>query len=204
MTMNTQHQTDMASNSSLTAHVGAMVSAQARLILGLLGVAACVSLMALAAQVRIPVPGTDVPMTLQLAAVLLTGFLLTPPRAVATMLVYLALGGAGLPVFTPGSAGLLGPTGGYLVGFVAAACLVSVLKGSPRASVVRLLMAGMAGVIVVFVVAIAWRTVLMGDLRAATATGLLPFVPKALVEVGCAVTMAKTWRSRSFMRRPQM
>jgi len=83
-------------------------------------------LVALAAQVAVPLPGTPVPMTLQPMAVLLVGGLLGAPLGALSMILYLAMGAAGLPVFTPtvpllGIARLLGPTGGYLLAYPIAA-----------------------------------------------------------------------------------
>src|SRR6266478_3192655 len=83
-------------------------------------------LVALAAQVSIPLPGTPVPMTLQPMAVLLVGGLLGARFGALSMILYLAMGAAGLPVFTPtvplfGIARLLGPTGGYLLAYPVAA-----------------------------------------------------------------------------------
>jgi biotin transporter BioY len=79
-----------------------------------------------AAQISIPLPGTPVPMTLQPMAVLLVGGLLGGPLAASSMILYLAMGAAGLPVFTPtvpllGVARLIGPTGGYLLAYPIAA-----------------------------------------------------------------------------------
>src|SRR6267142_6833529 len=86
-------------------------------------------LVAGAAQVAIPLPGTPVPMTLQPMAVLLVGGLLGAPLGALSMILYLAMGAAGLPVFTPtvplvGVARLLGPTGGYLLAYPVAAYVV--------------------------------------------------------------------------------
>src|SRR2546425_10969844 len=83
-------------------------------------------LVAAAAQVSIPLLGTPVPMTLQPMAVLLVGGLLGPRLGALSMILYLAMGAAGLPVFTPtlplvGVARLFGPHGGYLVGYPIAA-----------------------------------------------------------------------------------
>src|SRR5437762_8887900 len=83
-------------------------------------------LVALAAQVSVPLPGTPVPMTLQPMAVLLVGGLLGAPLGALSMILYLAMGAAGLPVFTPtvpllGLARLFGPTGGYLLAYPIAA-----------------------------------------------------------------------------------
>ena len=86
-------------------------------------------LVALAAQVAVPLPGTPVPMTLQPMAVLLVGGLLGPRLGALSMILYLAMGAAGLPVFTPtvplvGVARLFGPTGGYLLAYPVAAWAV--------------------------------------------------------------------------------
>src|SRR5574341_241 len=86
-------------------------------------------LVALAAQVAVPLPGTPVPMTLQPMAVLLVGGLLGARLGAVSMILYLAMGAAGLLVFTPtvplvGVARLLGPTGGYLLAYPIAAYAV--------------------------------------------------------------------------------
>ena len=83
-------------------------------------------LVAVAAQISIPLPGTPVPMTLQPMAVLLVGGLLGARFGALSLILYLAMGAAGLPVFTPtvplfGIARLLGPTGGYLLAYPIAA-----------------------------------------------------------------------------------
>src|SRR3989440_13093484 len=90
------------------------------------------ALVAVAAQVSIPLPGTPVPMTLQPMAVLLVGGLLGGPLGALSMILYLAMGAAGLPVFTPtvplvGVARLLGPTGGYLLAYPVAAWVVGAM-----------------------------------------------------------------------------
>src|SRR6059036_4204010 len=93
------------------------------------GVALGAALVTLAAQVAVPLPGTPVPMTLQPMAVLLVGGLLGARLGALSMIVYLAMGAAGLPVFTPtvplvGFARLFGPTGGYLLAYPVAAWAV--------------------------------------------------------------------------------
>ena len=137
-------------------------------------------------------------MTLQLLAVLLTGFALPPPRAIAAILLYLVCGAAGLPVFAPGSMGLIGPTGGYIVGFVMAAWLVSVLKGGSKAPFWRLLGAGAAGTLTVFTLGVGWRVIwLGGDIPLAVTTGLIPFLAKAVIELFLAATLVASIRGWS-------
>jgi len=154
--------------------------------------AAC---MALAAQVRFPIPGTDVPMTLQSLAVLIVGLSMTPARAALAMLLYLGVGTAGLPVFAPESLGLFGQTGGYLIGFVAAAAVTSVLATGRRVHWSRMMLACVVGLVVLFFFGLTWRMVFFGmTLPAAVGTGLLPFLPKAVVESGLAVAVVLAGR----------
>ncbi len=104
------------------------------------------ALVALAAQLRIDLPFSPVPVTGQTFAVLVVGAVLGARLGAAALLTYLVEGLAGLPVFaggtsawTPSSAGvpvIAGPTAGYLVGFVAAAAIVGALaeRGFDRTS----------------------------------------------------------------------
>ena len=90
-------------------------------------VAAGVALTALSAQLQFKVPGNPIPFTGQTAAVLLTGAALGSRLGALSMLLYVALGAIGLPIYSGGHSGmgqLLGSSGGYLVGFVLAAAIV--------------------------------------------------------------------------------
>src|SRR5438874_1306673 len=95
------------------------------------------ALVAVAAQVSIPLPGTPVPLTLQPLAVLLVGGLLGPGLGAASLILYLTAGALGLPVFTPyglpGLARLVGPTGGYLLAYPVAAFAVGRIAGDGKA-----------------------------------------------------------------------
>jgi biotin transport system substrate-specific component len=138
-------------------------------------------------------------MTLQLAAVLLAGLMLPPGRAFLAMAMYLGLGAAGLPVFAPYSAGLAGSTGGYLAGFAVGAWLVGVLRGPRDAGIIRLFLAGAAGAVSILACGVIWRLALLGaggGIELVLATSLFPFLPKALVEAGCAAALVRAWRGR--------
>src|SRR2546427_10039531 len=101
-------------------HSTLVIRRAAALILGAL-------LVAGAAQVAVPLPGTPVPMTLQPMAVLLVGGLLGPQLGALSMILYLAMGAAGLPGFTPspvlvpGIGRLFRQTGGHLLAYPIAA-----------------------------------------------------------------------------------
>lgn len=88
------------------------------------------AMMAVGAYIRIPVPVSPVPITLQILFILMAGAMLGARWGTISVIVYLLLGIAGLPVFSGGSSGLgmlFGPTGGYLVGFVFGAFVTGLL-----------------------------------------------------------------------------
>ncbi|MCH9003182.1 MAG: biotin transporter BioY [Planctomycetes bacterium] len=145
-------------------------------------VAGC-AIIVLGAQVRIPLPPSPVPMTLQLMGVLFVGLTLTPAQAVSATVLYLLCGAAGFPVFAGESAGVFGPTGGYLFGFVASAWLVSYMKGHSEAGLGRLLLAATCGTVVLFALGVGWLAVWPHDVGLALEVGFFPFALKAALQV---------------------
>jgi biotin transport system substrate-specific component len=157
--------------------------------------------VALAAQVAVPVPMSPVPMTLQPLAVLAVGGLLGAQGGIASLVLYLAFGMAGLPVFAGGGSGvvhLLGPTGGYLLAFPLAAGLVGALTG-PTAGILRVLLACAAGMVVIHAGGVAQLALLGGDARMAFRVGFVPFLTGDLLKVGLAA--AAILAGRSVVRR---
>ncbi len=165
----------------------------------LLPVLAGIAVMCVASLVRLPIPGTEVPMTLQSLAAVLCGFFLSPVAAVSAIVGYLVLGAAGLPVFV-GSTGLLGSTSGYLVGFAICAGLVSLLKGGPRASVLRLTTAGLVGTVALFACGLVGQTIFKGSFEAAFLQGMAPFVGKAGIQLAFAVALVRVVATRKSVR----
>ena len=147
--------------------------------------------VAVAAQVAVPLIGTPVPMTLQPLAVLVVGGLLGARLGAAALVLYLALGALGLPVFTPGglpgAARLIGPTGGYLLSYPVAAAVVGWLASSSRP--LRLLLASAAGMVVIHLGGSAQLAILTGNAGAATRYGLVPFLTGDLLKVGIAALL---------------
>ena len=137
------------------------------------------ALVAGAAQVAVPLPGTPVPMTLQPLAVLIVGGLLGPWLGAASLLLYLALGAAGLPVFTPmglpGVARLLGPTGGYLLSYPIAAYAVGKLAGRGL-RLGRVVLACVVGLVLIHLGGLAELWLLTGSARTAARFGIVPFL----------------------------
>jgi biotin transport system substrate-specific component len=139
-------------------------------------------LIALAAQVSIPVPGSPVPITGQTFGVLLSAGALGFRRGVAATLLYLLIGLVGVPVFAHGSHGtevVLGATGGYLVGFVLAGAVIGRLAelGWDR-NLIGAVGAMLVGSVLIYAVAIPWLMVVTGfDLATALEKGMTPFLP---------------------------
>ena len=150
-------------------------------------------LIALSAQIAVPLPFSPVPVTGQTLAVLLVGALLGSRRGSLAVLVYIAQGMAGLPVFAGGAAGparLLGPTGGYLVGFVAAAYLVGLLAERGWDRRVSTTAAAMAlGNVVIYAVGALWLAVFVAGLVPALTAGVMPFIPGDLVKIAIAALL---------------
>lgn len=141
-------------------------------------VCAGVMVMAIAAQIAIPIPGTPIPVTLQVPAVLIIGGLLGPRLGAASLVAYLAVGAVGLPVYqplgVPGFARLIGPTGGYLLSFPLAAALVGIL--SLRRSIPLLVLGLVGGLVVVHAGGVAQLMILGGDVSTAFRWGSMPFL----------------------------
>src|SRR2546421_31739 len=175
------------------------------------------ALVAVAAQVSIPLPGTPVPMTLQPMAVLLVGGLLGGPLGALSMILYLAMGAAGLPVFTPtvplvGVARLLGPTGGYLLAYPIAAFAVGRFSNPGRQpgvqeqvvgqsfvnpgltpgvrtpnSALRVALAVLAGLVLIHLGGLAQLAIITGSISAAARFGTVPFLIGDLIKLAVSV-----------------
>jgi biotin transport system substrate-specific component len=170
------------------------------------GVLFMTALTAAAAQVSIPLPFTPVPFTLQPMIVLLGGAALGSRLGMASQILYLLLGIAGLPVFAAspvlpqGGLRLLGPTGGYLMSYPFAAFLAGMLaeRGFDRRYVTSVL-AMAAGLTVVFTGGVIWLAMFArpagAGFDAALRTGLYPFLPADIFKILlAAAVMPAVWR----------
>jgi biotin transport system substrate-specific component len=169
-------------------------------------VVAGVLLLWLSAKLQIPL--WPVPMTMQTYVILVIAMAYGTRLGVATVLAYLAAGAVGLPVFagTPekgiGLPYMLGPTGGYLLGFLAATYLMGRLaqRGWDR-TVVLCLAAMTLGHLVILACGVAWLAVSLGWQRAIS-VGLAPFVVATIVKTALAgLTLPLAWRLVERVRR---
>jgi biotin transport system substrate-specific component len=169
--------------------------------LGLLAaVVGGVCLLTLSAKLQVPF--YPVPMTMQTLVVLMIGMAYGRVLGTATVVAYLLAGAAGLPVFagTPergiGIAYMMGPTGGYLLGFLVSAWLMGALaergwSGSFLLSAVAMVV----GHAIILTAGVAWLATLVGPEKA-IATGLLPFLATTAVKCALgAVAVPPIWRT---------
>lgn len=140
------------------------------------------------AQLAVHIPGTPVPVTGQTLGVLVAGCALGTRRSLAALLVYVALGFAGLPWFVDHSAGWQGPSTGYLFGFVLAGAVCGYLAehGADR-TLVRAVATMVVGEVCIYLVGVAWLAV---DLHVgagkALSLGFTPFVAGDAIKLALA------------------
>lgn len=154
--------------------------------------------LALCARITIPLPFTPVPLTVQNLGVLLVGMLLGSKRGLAALLLYLAEGAIGLPVFSPvgpgGLAQLLGATGGFLLAYPLVAGLTGFVMGRGQKSFARAAAAGMLGEVVLFTGGLMWLAMLTHSVSQALRWGLYWFVFAEVIKVMMAAALATRLR----------
>ena len=164
-------------------------------VLQMAGVAGFALLMAAAAHLRLLLPFTPIPVTLQTAVVLVSGATLGTVAGTSAQTLYLLLGATGLPFFAGGS--LAGPTAGYLLAFPLAAGLVGLARrrwGYPG------MLVGMvvASALILTLGSVGLALLTRAPLTAAFAQGALPFLPgdalKLLGAAGAARLVVPAWQ----------
>jgi len=160
------------------------------------------ALTAAFAYVSIPLPGLPAPISFQVFGVYFAGLLLGPRWGGFSLALYLLAGIAGAPVFSGGGSGLtylLGPTGGYIVGFLLAAVLVGVivhrgLDPRPLGEVSLPVQAGalVAGLVVIYAVGVPWLVAVAGlpPVEALT-VGAVIFLPGDAIKIAATLALVK-------------
>ena len=151
-----------------------------------------------AAGAYIAIPFGPVPIVLQNLFVMLTGLLLGRRWAGISIGVYLLAGAAGLPVFAGGTGGIgrfVGPTGGYLLGFLAAASLIGLISEKGRGRVGIDILAMLAGTVVIYAFGVSWLKVITGmSFSKAIAAGMLPFLIGDAIKIVAAIFIVQALR----------
>ncbi len=167
---------------------GATSRPTAVLLLSSTGFAA---LMVAAAHLKLFLPFTPVPVTLQTFVVLLAGLCLGATWGGLSQVQYVMLGLLGVPAFVGGVTALAGPSGGYIVGFVVAATVVGWVYSSMR-STAGAILACLAGTGVIYVFGCVWLMAITGGpLAHVLAVGVVPFLPGDLLKLAAAIAIVR-------------
>jgi len=150
----------------------------------LIGILTFVIMVTAGAFIYMPLPFTPVPITLQTFFVLLCAAFLKPKDSITALLSYMVLGVAGVPVFSGalgGMAKFLGPTGGYIAGFIFAVFPISFLleegEKQQRAGFIRVAIAFSLGVLTIYLFGGLWLAFTMRfSFEQVLALGIMPFI----------------------------
>ena len=161
-------------------------------------VSAFVILTVCGAYIRIPLPFTPVPITLQTFFVLLCAAFLGTRLAVITQLTYLSLGVIGIPVFAGSiGSGLLGPTAGYLYGFVVAVFWIGRLLPTSKDSLLRTLLILYSADILLLTCGLLWLKFMFGgSLGRLLWIGVIPFLPGDAIKAFAAAVVYHVCKPR--------
>ena len=154
------------------------------------------ALTAVGAYLSIPIG--PVPIVLQNMFVLLTGLLLGSRWGLASVGVYILAGACGLPVFAGGLGGisrLIGPTGGYLLGYLPAVYVIGLITEKIKQNIVFDVIAMICGCIIIYACGVTWLKTLTGMTWSKTLmVGMYPFVIGDVLKIAAAAIIAKGLR----------
>ena len=151
-------------------------------------------IIALSAKIKIPLPFTPVPITCQTLAVFLSALFLRGVFGPLAVGFYLLFGILGLPYFAGQTAGfsyLLGPTGGYLIGFLISAIIIS--KWKDIHSYVRTFLVLLLANLVIYLLGVLHLSLWTGSFKKAIYLGMLPFIPGDLIKIFIALLLYKSF-----------
>ncbi|HEY9055448.1 MAG TPA: biotin transporter BioY, partial [Rectinemataceae bacterium] len=155
--------------------------------------------ISLGAYIAIPLPGTPVPIVLQNFFIILASSTLGPWWGLLSVGIYLVFGFVGLPVLSGGTGGpsrFLGPTGGYLLGYIPAALAIGFISRRGKGGFLSQLLAGFAGMAIVYSLGmLRLKSLLQLDWNRTIATGFLPFLPGDLLKIVLAAWTGPRLRS---------
>jgi len=169
------------------------------------------ALTAVCTFINIPLPFTPIPINLATLSVFLAGGLLGAKYGLISQIVYILIGCIGLPVFSNYQGGLgvlVGPTGGYLAGYVAAAFVVGMIlktvlknEGSTKIQIVKIALACMVGMVTYFTLGTIWFMILTKTgLIAALMTCVIPFLLGDAFKITAATLLIIKLRKNVSMR----
>jgi biotin transport system substrate-specific component len=166
---------------------------------GLVLAALFAALIAAGTFISIPLPFSPVPIVLQNLFSLLSGLVLGPVLGAAAVGLYLLAGLIGAPVFAGAAGGIpriLGPTGGFLLGYLFSAFTAGLIAGRPRRGTPRwrIILAVLAGLLVIYAPGLLRLRLGLDSWGKTLAAGLIPFIPGDLIKGIIAVLIAPRLR----------
>ncbi|MFH1507879.1 MAG: biotin transporter BioY [Candidatus Omnitrophota bacterium] len=166
----------------------------------LAGIAVFVVLTALGAFVRVPLPFTPVPITLQTFFVLLSGAMLGPVGGSFSQLSYFILGLAGIPLFTLSGSGisyLAGPTTGYILGFIIVGFLIGKSIRTSHKSLFSIMCIFILGDLIILFCGALWLKIIFNlTLNKALFLGVFPFVTGDIIKAVAASIIYAGFQAR--------
>lgn len=167
------------------------------------------TLISVSGYIFIPLPFSTVPVTAQTLAVMLAGSLMTPGKSAFCIMVFLLMGAAGLPVFSGGASGfgyIVGKTGGYLMGFLAGAVVISLIRGRNAGFCRSFIANAIGGILVVYTFGALWLSFITKmSLLNSVIYGVLPFIPGDILKASAASVLAARLEKASpfYLRTPK-
>lgn len=157
------------------------------------------ALICIAGPIAVPLPGM-VPISLGTFAIYLTGALLGGKRGTISVIVYILLGTVGLPVFTNfmgGFAKVLGPTGGYIIGYIPLVLLTGIFADMPSKKRWTMPVGMVLGTVVMYSIGTVWFMILNGvNLTTALVNCVLPFLIGDSIKIALTTMIAIPLKSR--------
>ncbi len=160
------------------------------------------ALIAVSGFISIPIPGTPIPIVLQNMLAVLTGLMLGPVWGTLSTALFFVAGLLGLPIFSGGTGGisrLMGPTGGFLYGYVLATLATGMIAQRPvygkKTSLLRLILATVFGFVVMYIPGVIHFMLVMNKTFTQTLTlCVLPYIPGDLIKMVIAILLAAKLR----------
>lgn len=149
----------------------------------------CAALMAIFSQLSIPLPFTSVPVTLQIFGLVVLAVIVGAKIGTLSIIVFVILGAIGLPVFanfTGGFGVIIGPTGGYIIGFIIMAFLIG--YASSKQNKILLFIASYVGLTIDLLLGTLYLKIVTGmSIQSALIAGFYPFILKDFITIALAV-----------------
>jgi biotin transport system substrate-specific component len=156
------------------------------------------ALIIVGGYISFPIPLNPIPIALGDFFVMLTGLFLGASWGLTAVGLFLLLGALGLPVFAGGASGLavlLGPRGGFLIGYLIGVGMIGFISGKGRPTLFKDILALIAGNIILYACELFWlKWVLKLTWTKAIALGLLPFIPGIVIKVAAAAILVQVLR----------